>query len=165
MTYKPSRTGVSDQAKLDMQHQIETRFIEAKSRQLELAQARYSRPPLLGRPPVPRLLSRLRHSTTTSRREERLRAMLETSGLFDGEWYLRQYPDVAEAGLQPVDHYLKHGADEMRDPGPAFSTRHYLALYPDIREAGVNPLAHYVESGWEEMRVIRPSIHAEERAH
>jgi hypothetical protein len=42
------------------------------------------------------------------------------SGLFDADWYLTTYPDVAAAGLDPIDHYLNHGASEGRNPGPGF---------------------------------------------
>ena len=38
--------------------------------------------------------------------------------LFDADWYLAQYEDVARSGLDPLAHYLKHGAAEGRDPGP-----------------------------------------------
>ena len=34
----------------------------------------------------------------------------------DREWYLQAYPDVAAAGLDPVDHYEKHGRAEGRQP-------------------------------------------------
>jgi glycosyltransferase involved in cell wall biosynthesis len=35
---------------------------------------------------------------------------------FDREFYLAQYPDVAEAGIDPYDHYLSHGRQEGRAP-------------------------------------------------
>lgn len=54
-----------------------------------------------------------------------LRRALCRSGLFDAGWYLQAYPEVAAAGLDPALHYLAHGADEGRDPGPRFSTSGY----------------------------------------
>jgi chromosome segregation ATPase len=72
---------------------------------------------------------------------------VRTSGLFDADWYLATYPDVAAAGIDPLAHYLEHGASEGRDPGPGFSSRAYLARYPDVAEAGLNPLMHYLEFG------------------
>jgi hypothetical protein len=33
---------------------------------------------------------------------------------FDREFYLREYPDVAEAGMDPLLHYLRHGRAEGR---------------------------------------------------
>ena len=78
------------------------------------------------------------------------------SGLFSSVWYLDQYQDVADAGVDPVQHYLSHGAAENRDPGPEFSTIGYLARYPDVVKAGVNPLLHYVRDGKAEGRNSSP---------
>ena len=35
---------------------------------------------------------------------------------FDANWYLQQYPDIAAAGVDPLQHYLKHGRFENRWP-------------------------------------------------
>src|SRR5207248_460577 len=37
---------------------------------------------------------------------------------FDADSYLLQYPDVAEAGLNPLMHYVEHGSREGRRPPP-----------------------------------------------
>jgi glycosyltransferase involved in cell wall biosynthesis len=79
-------------------------------------------------------------------------AAISSSGLFDGDWYLRTNPDVAQAGLDPVVHYFLHGAAEGRDPGPFFSTRGYLSANPDVDAAGMNPLFHYLRFGIKERR-------------
>ena len=80
--------------------------------------------------------------------------LLRGSALFDREWYVAQYPDVLETGLDPVDHYLRRGAMEGRNPSPAFDTLAYLSRYPDVRESAINPLAHYEEYGRSENRVV-----------
>jgi hypothetical protein len=80
--------------------------------------------------------------------------LLTASELFDGNWYLAVYPDVAASGINPVRHYLRHGAEEGRDPGPRFSTSKYLERYPDVVRAGMNPLLHYLKFGLEERRAI-----------
>jgi hypothetical protein len=80
--------------------------------------------------------------------------LLAASGLFDRNWYLAAYPDVAKSGINPAEHYLRHGADEGRDPGPRFSTSKYLNRHPDVARAGMNPLLHYVKFGLEEQRAI-----------
>jgi hypothetical protein len=54
------------------------------------------------------------------------------------------YPDVAKAGLDPVRHYLSHGADEGRDPSPFFSTRTYVAGHPELARSRENPLIHFL---------------------
>lgn len=38
--------------------------------------------------------------------------------LVDEKWYLETYSDVREAGLDPVNHYISHGAAEQRAYGP-----------------------------------------------
>ena len=84
--------------------------------------------------------------------------MIAASGLFDRDWYLATYDDVRQAGIDPVQHFLHHGASERRDPGPHFDTAHYLRLYPDIAGNGMNPLLHYLQAGWREARSIRPGM-------
>jgi len=42
---------------------------------------------------------------------------LRESGVFDAVFYLVAYPDVAASGMDPLFHYLRHGAREGRSPG------------------------------------------------
>ncbi|MBC7803462.1 MAG: hypothetical protein H7Y16_06245 [Candidatus Parcubacteria bacterium] len=84
-------------------------------------------------------------------------ALAAASGLFDRSWYLARYPDVATERIDPVLHYMRHGAAEGRDPGPRFSTRWYLERHADVAEAGVNPLLHYLSHGMAEGRAVKPS--------
>lgn len=51
--------------------------------------------------------------------------LIRASGLFDVDWYLARYPDAAESGLDPIDHYLKIGAARGYDPNPLFDTDYY----------------------------------------
>jgi hypothetical protein len=51
--------------------------------------------------------------------------LIRASGLFDVDWYLAHYADVAESGLDPIDHYLQIGAALGYNPGPLFDTKHY----------------------------------------
>ena len=76
-----------------------------------------------------------------------LHAKIRNSGLFDADWYLAVYPDVAAAGLDPIAHYLKHGAAEGRNPGPRFDTIWYLSENPQAQAMGLNPLVHYIDYG------------------
>jgi len=64
--------------------------------------------------------------------------------LFDAAFYLRANPDVAAARMNPLEHYLKFGAAEQRQPHPLFDPVHYLASCPAARAAG-NPLLHFLE--------------------
>ena len=79
--------------------------------------------------------------------------LIKKSGLFDSEWYLKQYPDVVKHKGGPVDHYIRHGAAEGLNPGPDFDAVAYLRKYPDVADIGINPLVHYVQYGKAEGRV------------
>ncbi|MGD9945297.1 MAG: glycosyltransferase [Burkholderiaceae bacterium] len=84
--------------------------------------------------------------------------LVRRSGLFDSAWYLEHYPDAARSGMDPIEHYLRMGARQLRDPGPKFSTRHYLNDNPDVAAAGVDPLCHYILHGQKEGRTPLPRV-------
>jgi glycosyltransferase involved in cell wall biosynthesis len=88
-----------------------------------------------------------------SRREAR---RLKNSGLFNADWYLREYPDVVESGRSPTEHYLEDGYLRGYLPNPLFDTRWYLECYEDVRRAGVNPAIHYLIYGGSEGRDPNP---------
>jgi glycosyltransferase involved in cell wall biosynthesis/2-polyprenyl-3-methyl-5-hydroxy-6-metoxy-1,4-benzoquinol methylase len=85
-------------------------------------------------------------------RKLRNRRIIERSGLFDREFYLAQNPDVATTGIDPLDHFLEHGAKEGRDPHPLFDISFYLGSYPEVAQSGKNPFVHFLRSGWKEHR-------------
>lgn len=64
--------------------------------------------------------------------------------LFDRDWYLAAYPDVAAAGVDPLAHFLGFPA-ERRHPNALFDSGAWAA------ERGLDPtanaLADYVEGG------------------
>jgi hypothetical protein len=73
------------------------------------------------------------------------REALCATGLFDGAWYLRRYPDVAAAGQDPVMHYIMHGFREDRAPNLYFDPASYR-LVASLSVAD-NPLLHYAQMG------------------
>lgn len=78
--------------------------------------------------------------------------VLDKSGLFDKAYYLQHNPDVAGSDLDPLLHYVLHGAFEGRRPNALFDSGWYLSTYSDVRDAGLNPLMHYYENGEREGR-------------
>lgn len=85
--------------------------------------------------------------------------ILEKSPLFDPNFYLSQYKDVADKEVSPYMHYLEYGANEGRNPSSEFNTSFYLQKYPDVKASGMNPLIHYVMYGKAEGRDPKqPSI-------
>nr|WP_256363873.1 glycosyltransferase [Hyphomicrobium sp. 99] len=77
---------------------------------------------------------------------------LSRSGLFDRDWYLRQYDDVRASRIEPVAHYILCGAFEGRNPNRVFDTAYYLKTNPDVYASGLNPLLHYIRVGEKEKR-------------
>ncbi|NUB46525.1 glycosyltransferase [Fertoebacter nigrum] len=90
------------------------------------------------------------------RRMAAARAELEASGLFDADWYAETYPDVAFAGMDPVDHFLWLGQRLGRSPGPGFDAAAYLARYHDVARSAMGPVLHYIRYGRKEGRVAQP---------
>jgi hypothetical protein len=102
--------------------------------------------------PLPAAPTRWWRRATLRLREDNARELIEVSGYFDVDWYERHYPDVAASRLDPIIHYLRHGAAEGRDPSSRFDTRDYVARNPDVSAAGVNPLLHFIRHGSREGR-------------
>jgi len=78
------------------------------------------------------------------------------SGLFDDEWYLQTNPDVAESGVNPLEHYYFNGSQEGRSPSYLFHPGWYLEQNPDVKEAEQEPLLHYIRHGEKEGRKPSP---------
>ena len=93
------------------------------------------------------------------RRKDRLdRKLVRSSGLFDPQYYLSTYADVARAGMDPLVHFCKYGWREGRRPGDKFDTKGYLRAYPDVASAEMNPLVHFLRFGKNEGRSPEPSM-------
>jgi SAM-dependent methyltransferase len=123
---------------------------------------------------VPRSGPRRKQSIASSHRES------EGVPGFDPVFYLKTYPDVAAAAVDPLDHYLQYGKSEgrlPRDPRlpadgehlprtegvPGFDPVYYLKTYPDVAAAGVDPLDHYLRYGRSEGRRPRdPRVPADD---
>lgn len=82
------------------------------------------------------------------------REIILRSGLFDEDFYLQAYPDVATRKADPIRHYLLFGASEGRNPNASFNTGRYLDRYPDVRndKNKINPFIHYILYGEQEKR-------------
>lgn len=101
-------------------------------------------------------LRRLTHSFGGWRQHRRLRQLVQSSGFFDADWYLARNVDVAQAGADPLDHFILFGGQEGRAPSPRFNSSDYLSANPDVRDAGLNPLVHYLIHGRAEGRICTP---------
>ncbi|MDE8342493.1 MAG: hypothetical protein POG24_01585, partial [Acidocella sp.] len=73
--------------------------------------------------------------------------IIAASGLFSEEWYIRENPDVARSGINPLVHYVRHGASEGRVPFKGFNATRYLANAEVNGRVMRNPLAHFILHG------------------
>ena len=80
--------------------------------------------------------------------------------LFDANWYVNQYNDVKESGLNPLQHYWEFGMKEGRNPNAFFDALWYLDEILDVRTLGLNPLQHYWEFGGIEARNPSPRFNS-----
>ncbi len=50
---------------------------------------------------------------------------------FDTQYYLQQNPDVAEAGMNPLVHFILHGAEEKRSPCKEYTRSFMMGCGPE----------------------------------
>ncbi len=98
-------------------------------------------------------------SSTSTPKLEKQAELIDQSGIFNEGWYLTTYPDVAETSVDPIVHYLKYGAAELRNPSPEFDTHWYLSSHPDVAKENMNPALHYSMFGQNEGRLTSPHEH------
>lgn len=82
--------------------------------------------------------------------------IIEKSGLFDKDYYMKNYPETKEYFVDLYTHYQNIGFKKGFNPSEKFNTQWYLDTYPDIKKAGVNPLLHYIKYGQYEKRLPKP---------
>lgn len=73
---------------------------------------------------------------------------------FDASSYLEKYKDIADAGIDPYQHFLNNGLNEGRS-GSFFDNKWYITQHKDVRLAGIDGFAHYINSGKDEKRQSR----------
>ena len=65
--------------------------------------------------------------------------------LFDPAYYLARNPDVAQSGMDPLEHFMAYGWREGRDPSALFSLEFYASQHR--LKPGQNPFLHYIQIG------------------
>lgn len=101
------------------------------------------------------LLSRLPGSRGAAKLRAQ-KAEIESSGMFDAEWYRRTYRSIAGTQDDPLHDYATVGWRAGRSPGPAFDTAWYRSTYPDVAASDSDPLLHFIRDGSKEGRVPSP---------
>jgi hypothetical protein len=69
------------------------------------------------------------------------------SAAFDRRFYLMENPDIAEAGIDPFEHYLCFGRFEKRKASAIFDPIAYVEANPEVANSGIEPFLHYVLVG------------------
>lgn len=80
---------------------------------------------------------------------------------FNTAYYLASNEDVRHSVMDPLEHFLLHGAAELRDPNAWFDTGFYVRTNPDVVDADVNPFWHYLAHGKAEGRKSAPQRQAD----
>ena len=88
----------------------------------------------------------------------RIYRTIASSDLFDARWYRSTQVSGLASLMDPLWHYLDHGAALGFDPSPVFDTSHYVHTNHDVRRSGLNPLFHFLEYGGAERRSPLPSV-------
>jgi hypothetical protein len=100
--------------------------------------------------PILRPLQSFLSDTVLARRAGLSRKELHAivaSGLFDEQFYVTTYPEIAESGLTPFEHYLVRGRSEDRRPFAMFDPVAYVEANPAVVTSGLEPFLHYVLIG------------------
>ena len=96
---------------------------------------------------------------------ERVLIAVAGADLFDPAHYLDRNPDVAAAGIPPLDHYLSFGWREQRPPNSHFDDRHYRLQAGLDDQVAVSALAHFLAIGRAQGHVPLPAADAETLVH
>jgi hypothetical protein len=105
------------------------------------------------------LQRRIRLALYKSPVRRKLYERIGNSVLFDRHFYLNSNPDVRNARVDPIVHYIRFGASEGRDPSPFFSESGYRERYPDVDVAGLSAIEHYESHGRAEGRRLLSAHH------
>jgi GT2 family glycosyltransferase/glycosyltransferase involved in cell wall biosynthesis len=75
---------------------------------------------------------------------------------FDAEFYLRRNVDIVRSSIDPLEHYIKFGWREGRNPSKLFWTSYYCKENEGINFEEINPFVHYLTLGATEGRKPNP---------
>lgn len=86
--------------------------------------------------------------------------IINRSKMFDSDYYHFLYPDINKAGINPLQHFVRFGYLEERNPSIYFDTDYYLSQNSDVKNAEINPLTHWIMHGRFEGRDPSPNFSA-----
>lgn len=91
---------------------------------------------------IPQPLHAVLRCTDPEARLEQQRKLIAPH--FDADFYLEIASDLKFTRTDALDHYLRHGWKEGRDPVPWLSCAFYKQHYPRFARYDIDPLSHYL---------------------
>ncbi|MDD5960329.1 MAG: CDP-glycerol glycerophosphotransferase family protein [Methanobrevibacter wolinii] len=82
--------------------------------------------------------------------------LIKSSGLFDYEYYTKNYPDFKKYFKDPIYHYLIKGYKEGCNPSNKFNNNWYLNTYSKVKKIGLSPLVYYLKYGIYNKHIPKP---------
>ena len=82
------------------------------------------------------------------------RNIVANSPYFDRKWYLSAYPDVAQSGMDPLEHYVQSGWREGRSPSEYFPGALYLFFRPEFKKGQVCSIVDFQRRGLTEEYLV-----------
>lgn len=64
--------------------------------------------------------------------------------LFDEKYYVEQYPDVREAGVNPFEHFMSQGWKELRNPNRDVNMINYVKSVSSLASNSENPYLSWI---------------------
>lgn len=80
-------------------------------------------------------------------------AQLYSTGFLDGNYYLKQYPDVVLGEMDPYLHYYRHGYAEARTPGPWADASAIARMLASRPEMAAMPFDRFIDAWLEYVRL------------
>lgn len=90
------------------------------------------------------------------RNTDRAARQIRQSELFDDQYYRASLADTHVLQGSLIEHYIRTGSANQKNPHPLFDTTYYLSRYPDVADCQQNAFAHFVSDGAAEERNPHP---------
>ena len=79
-----------------------------------------------------------------SKYEKKATVFFNENNFFDPTYYITQYPDVLQTGLDPLVHFVRYGWKENRNPSSDIILSNYLNCSTEIKT--IDCLLHYISN-------------------
>lgn len=86
-----------------------------------------------------------RHKESLNKSDLSVRKAILDSKLFNKDFYVKNNIDVAESGVDPLDHFINYGGIEGRSSSVNFNS-YFYCLKNKIKDVEINPLFMYIQS-------------------